>query len=472
MNIPCISELLGEGSKEISNSTILLLGPPTSGKSSLCKQFYKQNFNRNSLNFYLSTHLSQKQFDSLTNQGNTIKSKNFFINPFLKKTLFVNKPDSNNILDQIYETIHTVIDNELNKGEELPVFFVLDSLTQFFSTYPEHEVLNLLNKLSLLFQEYNTVAIFTTNSSNGVNDPIISKITSLFNGIIEMRIIDLSDNIKRQIRILSMENFNISPKWFDINLNENDNMEVENKNEFICSLCNMPIKEDPQFYYELSFHDKHLEVYKKLIGAYGTKNLSDASGVTSVTHANFFFVDIVGLSNPFLSVRKQIEKIELLNNMINNCNAFNKNNEKKVLPTGDGMAIAFTINPELPLKLSIELHEKLNNYNKNLDENSSLGIRVGLASGPVFIVNDINNNENMWGPGIIFARRVMDIGDNRHILMEGGIAESMINLDEKYRNIINVLGNYKIKHGQIIKLFSVYSNTFGNPDIPKKFAIN
>ncbi|MGD1835043.1 MAG: adenylate/guanylate cyclase domain-containing protein, partial [Nitrososphaeraceae archaeon] len=228
----------------------------------------------------------------------------------------------------------------------------------------------------------------------------------------------------------------------------------------------------PQFYYELAFHEKHLEVYKKLIGAYGTKNLSDASGATSVTHANFFFIDIVGLSNPFLSVRKQIDKIELLNNMISSCNAFKKNNGKKVLPTGDGMAIAFTINPELPIKLSIELHEKLNKYNKNLNENNKLGIRIGLASGPVFIVNDINNNENMWGPGIIFARRVMDIGDNKHILMEGGIAESMINLDEKYRNIINVLGNYKIKHGQIIKLFSVHSDTFGNSVIPKKFQMN
>ncbi|MGD1834635.1 MAG: ATPase domain-containing protein [Nitrososphaeraceae archaeon] len=471
MNIPCISELLGEN-YEITNSIILLIGPPTSGKSSLCKQFYKQNFNRNSLNFYISTNLSLKQFNSLLNQTNIIKSKNFFINPFLKKTLPMDDSNSNDTLDQIYETINKEINKEIKENTQTPIFLVFDSLTQFFSEYPEQNVINLLNRLSLLLQEYNTVAIFTTNSSNGVNDPLINKIASFFNGIIEMRIVDLSDNVKRQIRILSMEKYNVTPKWFDISLNEKYTISVENKNEFICSLCNTPIKENPQFYYELAFHEKHLEVYKKLIGAYGTKNLSGASGATSVTHANFFFVDIVGLSNPFLSVRKQIEKIELLNNMINSCNAFKKNNGKKVLPTGDGMAIAFTINPELPIKLSIELHEKLNKYNKNLNENNKLGIRIGLASGPVFIVNDINNNENMWGPGIVFARRVMDIGDNKHILMEGVIAELMINLDEKYRNIIHVLGNYKIKHSQIIKLFSVHSDTIGNSVIPKKFQMN
>ena len=102
-------------------------------------------------------------------------------------------------------------------------------------------------------------------------------------------------------------------------------------------------------------------------------------------------------------------------------------------------------------------------------KNPSLAVRIGIATGPVFIVNDANNNQNIWGPGIIFARRVMDIGDDNHILLDNGLAHSLITLDDKYKDIIHYIGDYQIKHGQIIKLYSAYQeNIFGNKDIPVK----
>ena len=101
--------------------------------------------------------------------------------------------------------------------------------------------------------------------------------------------------------------------------------------------------------------------------------------------------------------------------------------------------------------------------------NPSLAVRIGIATGPVFIVNDANNNQNIWGPGIIFARRVMDIGDDNHILLDGGLAHSLMTLDDKYKEIIHYVGDYQIKHGQIIKLYSAYQeNIFGNKDNPVK----
>jgi class 3 adenylate cyclase len=159
-----------------------------------------------------------------------------------------------------------------------------------------------------------------------------------------------------------------------------------------------------------------------------------------------------------------------LNNFILTCDAFKKNYERKILPTGDGMAIGFTFNPEAPIELSIQLHIKLNKYNENKNEESSIGTRIGIASGPVFIVNDINNNQNIWGPGIIFARRIMDIGDNKHILIDSGLAESLITLDDRYTNFLHYIGDYSIKHGKLIRLYSAYDGkNFGNQDIPKKF---
>ena len=86
----------------------------------------------------------------------------------------------------------------------------------------------------------------------------------------------------------------------------------------------------------------------------------------------------------------------------------------------------------------------------------------------MFIVNDINNNQNVWGPGIILARRVMDIGDNFHILLADRLAEELIALKGGYRSTIKYVADYQIKHGQRIKLYSAFSKEFGNPQQPVK----
>ena len=78
-----------------------------------------------------------------------------------------------------------------------------------------------------------------------------------------------------------------------------------------------------------------------------------------------------------LSVRKQIEKIEFLNKFIISSEIFQRNIEKKVLPTGDGMAIGFTSNPEAPLQLSVQLHNKLRRHNIGKDRESTLGVELG-----------------------------------------------------------------------------------------------
>ena len=265
-----------------------------------------------------------------------------------------------------------------------------------------------------------------------------------------------------------MDSSSNHPSWIKFELDKNSLLSFPNSSSLICSVCKASIKTKPVFYLDMAFHENHLELYKKLIGIYGNDRISDL-GPSSVVNANFFFIDIVGLSSPILSVRKQIEKIEFLNNFVISSEIFQKSIDKKVLPTGDGMAIGFTSNPEAPLQLSIQLHNKLKRHNHGKDNESILAVRIGIATGPVFIVNDANNNQNIWGPGIIFARRVMDVGDDNHILLDGGLAHSLITLDDKYKEIIHYIGNYQIKHGQIIKLYSAYKeNIFGNKDNPVK----
>lgn len=127
-----------------------------------------------------------------------------------------------------------------------------------------------------------------------------------------------------------------------------------------CYLCKEPIANDLVRYSDLSFHSSHLEIYKKFSRLYGI-NITDI-GISSseAINGNFFFIDIVGLSNPSLPVNKQREKIENLNDLIASCDAFKDFEDNKIiLPTGDGMVIGYMINPELPLQLSIQLHQKL-----------------------------------------------------------------------------------------------------------------
>ncbi|MDW0178794.1 MAG: adenylate/guanylate cyclase domain-containing protein, partial [Nitrososphaeraceae archaeon] len=260
------------------------------------------------------------------------------------------------------------------------------------------------------------------------------------------------------------------------NIEEDGNLKFESEASTIsklsiCGLCKAPILEEPEYYLDMPFHHNHVSIYMKLAGAFGQARVSDV-GPSGVIEAAFFFVDVVGLSDPALSVRRQIEKIEALNDMIGHCDTFKKASDKRVLPTGDGMAIGFMLSPESPLQLGIDLHQALKKYNShtNKEDGSFLDVRIGLASGSVFIVNDVNSNQNIWGPGIIFARRVMDVGDGGHILLAGPLAESLLALDDKYRIMINLLGDYQVKHGQTIKIYSAYSpNKFGNSAIPGRF---
>jgi hypothetical protein len=171
-----------------------------------------------------------------------------------------------------------------------------------------------------------------------------------------------------------------------------------------------------------------------------------------------------------MSTKIQIKKIETLNKSIMNCSTFRltPKDTMMALPTGDGMAIGFLQGPELPLKLAIELHGKLAKYNKSKIPSETVRVRIGLHSGPVFVVSDILNNKNVWGPGIIIARRVMDIGDDGHILLSARTAEDLREISDQYKQIIRPLYDYTTKHSQKLFLYSAYGKGFGNPKLPTK----
>ena len=188
----------------------------------------------------------------------------------------------------------------------------------------------------------------------------------------------------------------------------------------------------------------------------------------NLIHAHFFFVDIVGLSDPSVSTRIQIKKIQTLNSIVMNSTSFRftPRDIMLVLPTGDGMAIGFLQGPELPLNLAIEIHKMLSKYNKAKIPTEIIRVRIGIHSGAAFVVDDVLNNKNIWGPGIILARRIMDIGDDGHILLSARISEDLREISDYYKQILRPVQKYAIKHGQTISLYSAYDKGFGNPRPP------
>ncbi len=197
----------------------------------------------------------------------------------------------------------------------------------------------------------------------------------------------------------------------------------------------------------------------------------DFTAPLQLIHANFFFVDIVGLSDTSMSTKTQIKKIETLNKCISECQPFKSIPVESLLmlPTGDGCCIGFLQGPELPL-LSIKLHKKLAEYNKAKIPSETVKVRIGLHSGNCFIVNDLLGNKNTWGPGIIYARRVMDFGDDAHIMMSPSMAEDLRALSDEYRHIIHPVHDVVLKHGTTMLLYSVYGDDFDNKKHPKKGA--
>ncbi|MDE1818664.1 MAG: hypothetical protein KGI19_08685 [Thaumarchaeota archaeon] len=197
---------------------------------------------------------------------------------------------------------------------------------------------------------------------------------------------------------------------------------------------------------------------------------SSTSKGTELYHYAFFFTDIVGLSDPIGFTEDQASKIKVLNNLVKNTTAFSSSTDKIVLPTGDGLAVGFPKGDHLPLELAKELMIKLSKYNED-NPGLQFDIRVGLNSGVIKFVPDILDptKNNVWGPGIIYARRVMDIGDEGHILATETYANAITSSSKEYKDIVKSLCSHKFKHNVEMEVYNVVSKKekFGNQKWPK-----
>src|SRR5437762_11334094 len=179
--------------------------------------------------------------------------------------------------------------------------------------------------------------------------------------------------------------------------------------------------------------------------------------------AHVLFLDIVGYSK--LSVNEQHARVEELNQVVRFSGQFRKAEAAGRLlkiPTGDGMALVFYKSPEEPAQCAVEI-------SRALKGNARLQVRMGIHSGPISGVVDVNERTNVAGAGINMAQRVMDCGDAGHILLSHHVAEDLAEY-ERWRPFLHDIGAFEVKHGVRVSVTNLYSDEVGNPQLPSKLA--
>jgi TolB-like protein/cytochrome c-type biogenesis protein CcmH/NrfG len=174
------------------------------------------------------------------------------------------------------------------------------------------------------------------------------------------------------------------------------------------------------------------------------------------------FIDIVGYSQ--LLISEQRERVETLSRLVRNTPQFRASEtagELIRLPAGDGMALVFSHSVEAPVECAIEL-------SRELKKHPEVRVRMGVHSGPVSGITDVNDRSNVAGAGINVAQRVMDRGDAGHILLSRHVADDLEQYS-RWRPQLHDLGECEIKHGRKLGIVNLYSSEVGNPAWPSRF---
>src|SRR6266550_4694956 len=182
---------------------------------------------------------------------------------------------------------------------------------------------------------------------------------------------------------------------------------------------------------------------------------------TRLQIGHVLFIDIVGYSK--LRVNEQSGLLRELTEVVSGTREFREAEaEGKLirLPSGDGMALVFRTNPEAPAQCAVEISQ-------TLKEHPSMQLRMGIHSGPVNEVADVNQRANIAGAGINLAQRVMDCGDAGHILVSKHSAEDLEQYDQ-WHPYLHDLGECEVKHGERLHVVNFYNGQIGNSAVPTR----
>jgi TolB-like protein/Tfp pilus assembly protein PilF len=188
---------------------------------------------------------------------------------------------------------------------------------------------------------------------------------------------------------------------------------------------------------------------------------SASSSDVKLEIGHVLFIDIVGYSK--LLITEQSEQMQKLREIVRATEQFRlAEAEGKLmrLPTGDGGALVFRTNPDAPVLCALEISKELNKH-------PELRVRMGIHSGPVNEITDLNEQANIAGAGINVAQRIMDCGDAGHILLSRRVADDLEQYPQ-WRSHLHDLGECEVKHGVRVYAVNLYTDEVGNSAVPQK----
>jgi TolB-like protein/Tfp pilus assembly protein PilF len=188
---------------------------------------------------------------------------------------------------------------------------------------------------------------------------------------------------------------------------------------------------------------------------------ADSEADLQLEIGHVLLIDIVGYSK--LLITEQRERLQTLNEIVRNTAQFRASDAKGMLvriPSGDGMALIFRDNLEAPARCAFEISQALRPH-------PEIQLRMGIHSGPVSDVRDVNERANIAGAGMDIAQRVMDCGDAGHILLSKRVADDLAPYP-RWNPHLHDLGECEVKHGVKLSLVNLYTSEIGNPQLPEK----
>lgn len=190
----------------------------------------------------------------------------------------------------------------------------------------------------------------------------------------------------------------------------------------------------------------------------------------------FLCVDIAGSSMNFDLYENYLKS--LLSSINNFLNQNNIDPKIHATFTGDGTLIFFKENTLLPLKLAIDLHDK---FRKNNEKRSSFKFKIGISYDYADKIDEakIQNGLPFWGEGPTIAKRLCDLCDSYHILINNYAVKKfkeLINLEpdflrnQEFEEVFQNIGKYYVKHKQELKVYNFFmhfdNQVVGNIDLP------
>jgi TolB-like protein/class 3 adenylate cyclase/tRNA A-37 threonylcarbamoyl transferase component Bud32/Tfp pilus assembly protein PilF len=187
------------------------------------------------------------------------------------------------------------------------------------------------------------------------------------------------------------------------------------------------------------------------------------TGSGTVEMAHVLFTDLVGYSLLPMDQQKQyLGELQRIVQSSPQYRAAEAAGDLISLPTGDGMALAFFGDPTAAAQCALEVAA-------GLKSRPHLQLRMGIHSGPVYRVADVNANANVAGGGINMAQRVMDCGDAGHILVSKTMSDVLLQFSQ-WAPYLTDLGECTVKHGVTVRIYNLATAEVGNRQRPRKLG--